>query len=338
MVLSRQNQFAFMLKTYSTHLDFAIRLLESITKFNVQAIHTYIVVPRDDLSIFERLDFPNTSLIIEEDIPTKFACKPVSGIRPGYINQEISKLAFHRMNLVEHYLCLDSDGEFLREFRFSDFMTTSGQPYSVLVEDNEIQIDSDYYSRYWEGRKESQNRILDFLGMDKNEVWLNCHNFQIFSSDVLRLFDKFVLEVNEFDYVDLMEISAYEFAWYNFFLQNLGKPLRIREPFFKVFHTEHQLGLARLSNLDHKGLARGYMGVCLQSNFLGNNGSISLEENIFVTYSRFMRYRDLALVFTAKLCNDLRKPKILIYRILNFLGFGWCLRLFTKLKTHFKHT
>jgi len=333
---SAQSNFAFMLKTYVPHLDFVKRLLDSITKYNIDSIHTYIVVPKKDLGIFEKLDYPHTSFIIEEDLPTAFAVEPVGGIRPGYINQEISKLAFHRMNLVDNYLCLDSDGEFLREFWLSDFLTTSGQPYSVLVEDNEIQIDSDYYDRYWIGRRESQTKILEFLNMDKNEVWLNCHNFQIFSTKMLKLFDEVVLQPNDFDYIDLMKISAYEFAWYNYFIQSLNLPLRIREPYFKVFHTEHQLGLARLSKLDYKKISQGYLGVCIQSNFLGNNGSISLEENIFVTHSRFMSYGELIRVIRAKISNDVRKPRILTYRILTAVGFGKILKLYSLLKRRFK--
>lgn len=328
--------FAFMLKSYAPHLEFAIKLLNSIVKFNVDSIHTYIVVPSQDARLFESLDYPNISILIEEDLPVKLATEDVSGIRAGYVNQEIIKLAFHRLNLAEHYLCLDSDGEFLRQFTLSDFITSSGQPYTVLVEDNELQVDSDYYARYWIDRKESQSNILRFLNMDVKEIWLNCHNFQIFSTEILRLFDRDVLNLHDYDYIDLMKISPYEFSWYNYFLQSLNIPIRVREPFFKVFHTENQLATARLTNLDYEKISRGYLGICIQSNFLGNNGAISLEENIFVTHSRFLNYRELLKVTINKISNDLRRPKILIYRILTSLGLGSLLRIVSKVKKSIK--
>jgi hypothetical protein len=331
-----QLHFAFLLKTYAPHLNYAKKLLDSIVRYNLDSIHTFIVAPSTDVQIFESLNYPNTTVLCEDNIPTILTSEDVSGIRPGYINQEIIKLAFHRMNLVHHYLCLDSDGEFLRDFKLSDFVTSSGQPYTILIEDNEIQIDSNYFERYWKDRKKSQDQILRFLGMDTNEVWLNCHGFQILSADKLSLFDMNILKPHNFDYIDLMKISPYEFSWYNYYLQTLKIPLRIREPLFKVFHTENQLAMARFSQLNYEDLSRGYLGVCINSNFLGNNGAISLEESIFVTQSRFLKYNELFKVILCKLVIDFSKPKILMYRVLSALGMGALLRLFSSIKRGFR--
>jgi hypothetical protein len=320
--------FAFMLKTYRNHLSFVERLMESIHANNVEGIHTYIVVPYSDLSLFVQFESTNTSIVIEESIPTVFAETEIEGTRASYINQEISKLAFHRLNLSENYMCLDSDGVFLKPFRYSDFLTKNGEPYIVLIEDNEIRMDRDYYNRYWIGRNSSLKNVLRFLEMDENEVWLNCHNFQIFSSTVLRDFESNVLRKNGIEFLDLMKISAYEFSWYNYYRQSLGSPMKIREPYFKVFHTEYQLSLARLSDLNTEAISRGYFGVCLQSNFLGNEGPISLDENVLLTYARFLNYREVLSVLFRKLQLDFSRPKVTCYRIINKLKLGWALRYF----------
>ena len=49
-----------------------------------------------------------TDYLVEDD--------SVMGIRPGYINQEIVKLAFWEKGLCENYFCMDSDGVFIRNF------------------------------------------------------------------------------------------------------------------------------------------------------------------------------------------------------------------------------
>jgi hypothetical protein len=337
MVVPDIKTFAFMLKTYRNHFSFVERLMESIHVNNIEGIHTYIVVPSSDLPLFTKFENSNTSIVIEESIPTVFAETEIDGTRASYINQEISKLAFHRLNLSENYMCLDSDGIFLKPFRYSDFLSKSGEPYIVLIEDNEIRMDSEYYDRYWKGRSSSLKSILRFLQMDENEVWLNCHNFQIFSSSVLRDFESNVLRKHEKDFLDLMKISAYEFSWYNYYRQSLGIPMKIREPYFKVFHTEYQLSLARLSDLNTEAISRGYFGVCLQSNFLGNEGPISLDENVLLTYARFLDYREVLSVLFRKLHLDLSRPKVTCYRIANKLYLGGVLRFFKKLLVLFRN-
>ena len=105
-----------MLKSYGGDFDIAARLVTSFSAHNVEFLPLDIVVPPEDVEKFSIFLSDQISVISEDTIPTRFAVNQVNGIRPGYINQEIVKLAFHRLKRFEAYLCLDSDAIFLRDF------------------------------------------------------------------------------------------------------------------------------------------------------------------------------------------------------------------------------
>ena len=130
-------QFCFMIKSYSKDIKYVERLISSIIKFNLESIKTFIIIPESDFADFKKFTSDLTEIIFEESLPTLLATGDVDHYRKGYINQAILKLAFHRLNLTSSYMCLDSDFEFIRPFTYSDFLTTNGEPYTVLIEDNE---------------------------------------------------------------------------------------------------------------------------------------------------------------------------------------------------------
>ena len=317
-----------MLKSFIGHFDYVENLVASINRFNCDDIRTYIVVPKNDMKFFQKFASPNIFIIEEELIPTKYATNFVSGIRPEYINQEIVKLAFGRLGLAKSYMCLDSDGIFLKNFYLSDFLTSSGEPYAVLVEDKELQLDTDYYENFWISRKESLDKILDYLGLSKDEIWLTCHNFQIFSSDILSQMQLDLLDPGNLDFIDLLEISPYEYSWYNYYLQSLNKVIRIREPYFKIVHTSSQLLQMRMLKQTVTDIARGYVGLCVQSGMLGDFGPITIEENTSITFARFLTFQNLMSVLIHKLVLLYRYPKITLAHELENHTLGKILLIF----------
>lgn len=297
----------FMIKSYKRDLSYVEKLISSLNKFNSDSIETFIVIPRADFKLFKKFSSSIMHIVFEEDIPTELASTEYLQHRPGYMNQAIIKLAFHRLNFSEHYLCLDSDFEFLRAFRKSDFLTNEGTPYTVLVEDNELKIDKTYFSQYWTGRSVSLKKIIDFLDMDSNEVWLTCHSAQIFSTLVLRDMDLKLLNPRKIDYLDLIKVSPYEFSWYSYYLQKTGVHLRVREPYFKIFHTISQFGVHQKLGITTIDISRGYIGVVVNSNFQGNFGPIALDDNFYRTATHFLRYREILVILAFKIFNHLIK-------------------------------
>lgn len=264
---SDELRFGFLLKSYRKDYPYTLRLLRSFVKHNVDQLPLYLVVPQTDGELFSQYLPANVTLIFEESIRTKYASESVNGIREGYINQQIVKLAFHRKGLLDTYLCLDSDAEFLTDFYRKDFIADSGQNFHVLLEDRDLQTSDIYFFRHWQQRDKELQKIRKYLNLNsRTNSYLTCHGFQIFNSRILKDFERKLLGKG-LDFIDLLKIAPYEFSWYNFFVEKEGYILEVREPYFKYVHTGEQFALEKLSGLNIKAISRGFLGVVLNSNF-----------------------------------------------------------------------
>lgn len=168
---------------------------------------------------------------------------------------------------------IDSDGEFIRSFYLSDFIAEDGFPYSILIEDNELKVDPVYFNHCdWTGREKLIRKISSAIDLNF-KVMLTAHGFCILSSQIINDLVKKFMEPNHYSFKDLLEISPYEFSWYNMWLQKSNIiPIHTREPLFKYFHTENQLIQYKWRNITIDDIARGYVGIVVNSNFQPNRG------------------------------------------------------------------
>lgn len=273
------HDFAFMLKSFAGDFDYAQRLIKSFRAFNVDNIPLFIVVPEEDISMFSRFTSETTVTIAEESLKFDYVQDDrVRGIRPGYINQEVVKLSFWQTGLAENYFCLDSDAEFIRTFRTLDFVREDGVPYSVLVEDKELQVDREYRKQYWIER----SRLIDAI---KNACEyidarsLTCHGATTLSSIVLQDFWNSFLRPRNWNVTDAFALAPYEFSWYSIWLQKCNLlPVLVREPYFKVFHTrtQHEDYLRR--SISRSDIAVAYLGIIINSNYSRPYGIVSYED------------------------------------------------------------
>lgn len=273
------DKIAILLKTYKNDLHYAKRLLKSYHKFNRDSIPMHIVVPEEDLRHFYKFTGPNITLHSDESITSDLVHDySVRGIRPGYINQEIIKLTFWQKNLCKNYFCMDSDGVFIRDFYATDFMHNATTPYTILVEDNELKVDPEYYHTHWKRREKLIRKIQENIGLVERRI-LTCHSFAIFSSKVLKSFYEKYLMPNRFTYKDILSISPYEFSWYNMWLQkDKTIPIEFKEPLIKFFHQKsHHLEYIR-RKVTIKDIARGYIGYNINSNYSRGYGVLNYSD------------------------------------------------------------
>ncbi len=272
------DSFAFLLKSYAGDLPYAVRLVASLRQHNVDNIPTHIVVPDEDIEKFVQVAGRGIFLMPESAFGDVTTSMPVNDIRPGYVNQEVIKLAFWEKALCANYLCLDSDGVFIRDFRLSDFMYDAETPYTILVEDNDLATDPEYYRSYWAGRREAIGKIQDEFGLRRDPM-LTCHGFAILSAKVLRALKEKHMEPAGKSYLDLIAYSPYEFSWYNMWLQkDRTIDIRVREPLFKYFHHKNQHVLNVQQGVSLSDMARGYIGVVVNSNYSRGYGLVSYED------------------------------------------------------------
>jgi hypothetical protein len=273
-----KNKLVFMLKTYSKDFLYAQRLIASYRKYNTDLIPMFIVIPEIDLELFSEFKGVDIEIIAEESVTDCLVSDDsVFGIRPGYINQEIIKFAFWELGLCENYLCIDSDAEFIRDFYFADFMHDENTPFSVLVEDNELAVDPEYYTEHWIERSKLLEVIKKELGVEDRRT-LTCHGMTIVSSKVMKTFKEKYLLPRGYTYIDPVKKSPYEFSWYNFWLQKDNTiPIVFREPLFKVFHNKNQHLEYLRKKITLKDIARGYLGIVINSNYSRDLGVVGYD-------------------------------------------------------------
>ena len=256
-----------LLKSYAGDFEYAKRLIASFNEFNPESIHLYAVVPQADIELFAEFASETITLLPEERLGQYLVDHEVAGIRPGYINQEIVKIAFWELGLAENYFCVDSDAVFVRPLHRDDFMFDDTTPYTVLVEDNELKVEPRYYEQHWQGREPQLRKIQQLVGLQDRRV-LTCHGHQIFSARVLKSLKDDFMEPRGWTYEDLLEQAPYEFTWYNMWLQKARIiPIEIREPLVKVFHHEEQELEYALRGITNTDIARGYVALVVNSNY-----------------------------------------------------------------------
>ena len=306
------HKIAILLVTYIGDIEYVERLIPNYIKYNIDKIPLYIVAPSSDSTTFEKFVGDNIELLTEESITDNLVHdNSVRGIRPGYINQEIIKLAFWEKGLCENYFCMDSDGQFVRYFYTSDFMYDDNTPYTILVEDNELAVEPEYYQKYWAGREKLIRLIQKEVGLVDKRM-LTCHGFAILSCKVLEsLYKKYILP-NNLTYRDLLSKSPYEFSWYNMWLQkDKTIDIHFREHIFKYFHhkNHHLEYLQKGITLDD--IARGYLGVVVNSNYSRWDGVVSYEDGDIYELS----IKEINQLLYKIIRSLLRKPRTLMIKL-----------------------
>jgi len=279
----------------------------------VESIPVWVVVPDEDLALFRGVVGSDVQMVPESAFSSDLVNAPVADIRPGYINQEIVKLAFWELGLVENYLPVDSDAVFLRPFRASDFMFSPDIPYTVLLEDRELQVDRDYYATHWQGRERVLREIQRQVGLEDRRL-LTCHGHQVLSGTTLRSLKDEFLASREWTYAEMLAHGPYEFSWYNFWLQKSRViPIELREPYFKVVHSEQQHAELAIRGVSTEDIARGYLGVIINSNFARSRGDIHSAATRAETLATYLSWSELSAAIGAKVRRSvsvhLRRPR-----------------------------
>jgi len=219
-----------LIKSYAGDLDYARRLMASVSRFNNEHLPIFLVVPQDDVEIFQEFANQDVAVLSEELLASHLVRESIAGFSAGYINQEIVKLAFWELGLCDNYFCVDSDAEFIRPFSSRDFLHHDRIPYTFLTEDRDLVVEPDYYKSTWVNRMKSLEKIRESIGY--TGPWLfTVHGHAVFSAKVLRSFVTDFLEPRDWDYRDALAISPYEPTWYNTWLLHTQQiPIYPREP------------------------------------------------------------------------------------------------------------
>jgi len=299
--------FGILVKSFRDDASAANRLFESLRRFNAEHLPVWVVVPDADVVMFTDMSQGVGEVIPESTFQAHLVSEPVAGVRPGYINQEIIKLAFWETGLADNYLPVDSDAVFLRSFGTADFMYSDDVPYTVLLEDRELQVDPDYYAMHWQGREPILRHIQQQVGLEDTRL-LTCHGHQVLSSTVLRALWEDFLKPRGWSYARMLEEGPYEFSWYNFWLQKTKViPIELREPYFKVIHSAKQHADMLIEGVTLNDVARGYLGIIVNSNFAKAWNNVHHQTSRADALSGYLSWSMLASIAGAKVRRVLRR-------------------------------
>jgi hypothetical protein len=284
------HEFAVMLKSYLPDIEYAGRFIDSWVEFDTAGIPIYVIVPEADKEAFREIAAGRAEVIGESLFEPHLIDYPMHGNTPGYMNQQIVKLAFGELHLAKHYLCADSDAVMLRPFGPEDFFAEPGIPYAFLTEDAELRVEPEYFEKYWAPREIKLHALREYLGLDP-EPMLTCHNMAVFSDSVLGSLRNF-LSSRGLTYASALELCPYEF---NFWLEREQTISTVqREPIFKMLHTKSQHLEYVLKGISSEDLARGYVGVVVNSGYSRQFGVIDFDQPRHEAIGHYVRVGTMA--------------------------------------------
>jgi hypothetical protein len=251
-------------KSFDRDLNRIKVLFESINKYNMDNIPFYVSVPRKDLNLFKNTLGSDVNLIIDEEI--------YSGSSPGWIQQQIVKSNFWKLNIAENYLCLDSDSYFIKNFNINDFIYQDNIPYTVIHEQKELFtwtvnkshiLGFDPKISYTDDRE----KIMSLFGRTGKYYDLGPPPV-IWSAKVWKDLDINYVQPNNLTFEQLLAFSPSEFSWYGESLLAFKSiPIYPIEPLFKFFHFSAQLEEYKKNQITENMISQNYFGIVLQSNW-----------------------------------------------------------------------
>jgi hypothetical protein len=123
--------------------------------------------------------------------------------------------------------------------------------------------------------------------------YLTCHGFAVLHSEYARNLLSF-LRQKDMTIADALQICPYEFSWYNFWVEKNHPESRvIREPIFKTVHIQSEYLALAIKSVTQKDLARGYVGVVINSGFSRSSGEGQLDTPLERVLGSYVDYRDL---------------------------------------------
>ena len=254
--------FALYCKSYSNDLERVKKLASSIEKYNEDKLPFYVSVPEKDFTLFQNANIPMTELLVDEDI------HQASG--RGWIQQQIVKSNFWKLDLSENYLCLDSDSYFIKPFYQHDFIAYEDVPYTVMHEQKELfeWADRNLHFDPQEGFNIEKDDVMSLFNRQYKKRWDFGPSPTIWSKKVWKSLEDNYITPNGLTFEKLIDYCPSEFTWYGEALLAF-RPFEILpvQPLFKVFHYPGQFVQAKEQGYTEELYTKNYYGIILQSNY-----------------------------------------------------------------------
>jgi hypothetical protein len=289
--------FVLFCKSYAGDLRRIQRLWSSVQRFNRDQIPFYISVPEADRNLFENtLGTPDGLFwVSDEDIVRANPRADLIHYRTwdGRLSQQVVKSEFWRYSGCDGYLCMDSESEFIRDFRRCDFLDTQGRPYTVIHQAKEMMqlAVNRGIERVPEAFHRDSAMLKEVFGR-KGPDYDFGPTPVIWSARVWQDLDEHYLKPRGETLWDAILERPGELRWYGEALLHYKSiPLLPIEPLFRVYHYDWQFQAQRRMGERIEKLQGEYMGVLSQSNWEYQWDFGSKQKPVLSRMVRWLKYR-----------------------------------------------
>jgi len=233
-------------------------LKDSIDKHNINKIPFYIVAPKSDIAKIQQ-----TIITGREDYTIKIFDEELlieQSLGNGWLDQQVAKLRFYKLNLCDFYLVLDSDSYFIRDFYVSDFMYDKDTPYIVCHEGKSGTLLNTKFGNT-SAMYEKEEFIRKFFNRDGKHYRFLTSPF-MFSSAVCRELDK------KYGAKWCIKLCSCEAAWHGEMMLSMDEQFMPCELFFECMVYPKKLKVWRKLKISTKDIAKLYIGIGMQDKLL----------------------------------------------------------------------
>jgi hypothetical protein len=288
---------AFLLKTYQKDHRYIINLCSSFNKYNVDSIPLYLVCESEEMDNFKSFG-SDTIHVIDSKVFNRYLAKSsIGNLSKGYANQEIIKLCFWEFFDIDFYFCIDSDLIFINNFYVSDFIISTKEGfkgYTFFSPERDLLADPRYSFQFGKERQSNLEVIKKTIGLIAPDPWTT-HGFSLFNRAYLETFKDEFLTPLQFEYIEILEISPYEFSWYNYWIQHRHRSdLLLRESVIRTFHSTQEILSLRVREINIFDLSQQYIGIVINSNFARNLSFYDFDSPIELVLGYNFSFRKLS--------------------------------------------
>ena len=254
----KKTNIVLMCKTHMKNLPALKLLKESVDKHNVDKIPFYIVAPSEDIETMRSVLINGNEDYFFDIISEKKLVDTSLG--NGWLDQQVAKLRFYKLNVCDFYLVLDSDSYFIRDFYVSDFMYDKNTPYIVCHEGKAGTLLNTKFGNT-SAMFEKEEFIKKFFGRNGKHYRFLTSPF-MFSSSVCKELDK------KYGADWCIKLCSCEAAWHGEMLLHMGIPYKPTELFFECMVYQGKLDLWRKLKISTKDISDQYIGIGMQDKLL----------------------------------------------------------------------
>lgn len=262
------------IKTFSRDFLRVQRLVESIRRFNVDNIPLYISCPTEEMNTLQKLlGTKSINFLFDDDI---YVPKNLMG---GWEQQMLIKMYACKTLPCDNILLIDSDAQFIREFKQSDFIAYGNVPYTIIHENKQVSEyekvlkGQDYLDN---GYSKAVRAYRSIFGGKSNKIYDFGPNPHLWSKKVFEDLDTKYLKPNELD-LETFSMAVKQsygihfretLTYGEYLLAAQPIPIIPCGPFFKTYHWKEMVDFEKGTGLEVvDNIKSSYLGLIMQSNF-----------------------------------------------------------------------